>query len=91
MSGSAIRGLAAFFCSLWDFTLYLGVATTALGLATGVIIVRSPINALFCLIGVFISYHSTPFKHSSGISIHDLADSLYRGYCHSIPIRHHAP
>jgi NADH:ubiquinone oxidoreductase subunit 6 (subunit J) len=55
MSGSAIRSLAAFFCSLWDFTLYVGVATAALGLATGVIIVRSPINALFCLIGVFIS------------------------------------
>ena len=54
-SGGAIRGLAAFFCSLWDFTLYIGVATAALGLATGVILVRSPINALFCLIGVFIS------------------------------------
>jgi hypothetical protein len=55
MSGGALRGLAAFFCSLWDFTLYIGVATAALGLATGVIIVKSPINALFCLIGVFIS------------------------------------
>jgi NADH:ubiquinone oxidoreductase subunit 6 (subunit J) len=55
MSGGALQGLAAFFCSLWDFTLYIGVATTALGLATGVIVVKSPINALFCLIGVFIS------------------------------------
>ena len=55
MSGSAVRSLAAFFCSLWDFALYIGVATGALCLATGVIIVRSPINALFCLIGVFIS------------------------------------
>jgi NADH-quinone oxidoreductase subunit J len=55
LSGGAIRSLAAFFCSLWDFTLYIGVATAALGLATGVILVKSPINALFCLIGVFIS------------------------------------
>jgi hypothetical protein len=55
ISGDVLRSLAAFFCSLWDFTLYIGVATAALGLATGVILVRSPINALFCLIGVFIS------------------------------------
>jgi NADH:ubiquinone oxidoreductase subunit 6 (subunit J) len=55
ISGDVLRNLAAFFCSLWDFTLYIGVATAALGLATGVILVRSPINALFCLIGVFIS------------------------------------
>jgi NADH:ubiquinone oxidoreductase subunit 6 (subunit J) len=55
ISGDLVRNLAAFFCSLWDFTLYIGVATAALGLATGVILVRSPINALFCLIGVFIS------------------------------------
>jgi len=55
ISGDVVRSLAAFFCSLWDFALYIGVATAALGLATGVILVRSPINALFCLIGVFIS------------------------------------
>jgi NADH:ubiquinone oxidoreductase subunit 6 (subunit J) len=55
LSGDTARNLAAFFCSLWDFTLYIGVATAALGLATGVIVVKSPINALFSLIGVFIS------------------------------------
>jgi len=49
VSGGAIRGLAAFFCSLWDFTLYIGVATAALGSATGVIVVKSLINALFSL------------------------------------------
>jgi NADH-quinone oxidoreductase subunit J len=33
----------------------MGIAAAALGLATGVILVRSPITALFCLIGVFVN------------------------------------
>ena len=33
----------------------MGIAAAALGLATGVILARSPITALFCLIGVFVN------------------------------------
>lgn len=54
-SGVTLHSVISFFCNMWDFTLYIGVAAAALGLAIGVIVVRSPIHALFCLIGVFIN------------------------------------
>jgi NADH-quinone oxidoreductase subunit J len=55
MHGEITLKLTALFCAGWDFTLDMGIAAAALGLATGVILVRSPITALFCLIGVFVN------------------------------------
>lgn len=50
-----LHGLISALFAFWDFILYVGLTSAAIGLGIGVILAKNPINSLFCLIGVFLN------------------------------------